>query len=364
MTALVVALNPAVDVEWLVDDVIWEEKNSIRGERRWAGGKGVNVARWLQHMSSSLRLLIPLGGATGREMKTFLRQEKIPVSTVSLHDATRANIIVTTRRRRQLRFNPLAPRFSKSEWKDVVNHADRLLRKSQAMVLSGSLPQGLHNRAYSQLIHQAKRLQVKTLLDCDGAPFTDAVEAGPFLVKPNRYELSQWMGHGLASEKSMRQAAITLSRRTRGWVLLSQGAKGGVLANAIEGCAWKGLVPPVSVANTIGAGDAMLAAATGQILQQAAPQEWLRWALAAGTALTMNSAGKSPAVSAIHQILEQIKIVQPNRCAVCVQNLICLQHVWEFKDSSAASFGALLHGSRTSWIQETAMCGRTLSDMP
>src|SRR4030095_5363791 len=44
---LVVALNPSIDVEWEVDEIRWEEKNSIRSEGRWPGGKGGNVGRWL-----------------------------------------------------------------------------------------------------------------------------------------------------------------------------------------------------------------------------------------------------------------------------------------------------------------------------
>ena len=48
MTILVLALNPSIDAEWRVDDVLWEEKNNVSSERCWAGGKGINVARWLK----------------------------------------------------------------------------------------------------------------------------------------------------------------------------------------------------------------------------------------------------------------------------------------------------------------------------
>lgn len=47
----VIALNPAIDAEWRVEDVLWEEKNVIHSQRRWPGGKGVNVARWLTKIS-------------------------------------------------------------------------------------------------------------------------------------------------------------------------------------------------------------------------------------------------------------------------------------------------------------------------
>jgi len=107
-----VALNPSIDYEWKVDDVQWEEKNIVQSERRWAGGKGVNVARWLQHLEGESRLLLPLGGETGRELAGFLRQEKLAAEIIPLRQPTRVNVIVTTAARGQLRFNPKGPELS------------------------------------------------------------------------------------------------------------------------------------------------------------------------------------------------------------------------------------------------------------
>src|SRR6266511_279269 len=77
MRPLVLALNPSVDVEWRVAQVRWEEKNEILSERRWPGGKGVNVARWLKHLGARPQLLIPLGGQTGRELAAGLHRARI-----------------------------------------------------------------------------------------------------------------------------------------------------------------------------------------------------------------------------------------------------------------------------------------------
>src|SRR5207237_9428180 len=70
--ALILALNPCIDVEWCVDKVRWEEKNSILSERRWPGGKGINVSRWLHYLRqlrSPVILPLPcpaLAGGEGR----------------------------------------------------------------------------------------------------------------------------------------------------------------------------------------------------------------------------------------------------------------------------------------------------------
>src|ERR1043166_5866931 len=57
---LVTALNPSIDVEGRVSTVHGEEKNTILSERRWAGGKGVNVARWIRPLGGDPALLLPL----------------------------------------------------------------------------------------------------------------------------------------------------------------------------------------------------------------------------------------------------------------------------------------------------------------
>ena len=77
MSALILALNPSIDAEWRVADVLWEEKNNVQSERRWAGGKGINVARWLKYLGGRPQLLLPLGGPSGQELVGCLRREKI-----------------------------------------------------------------------------------------------------------------------------------------------------------------------------------------------------------------------------------------------------------------------------------------------
>src|SRR5262245_45338872 len=128
MHTLVVALNPSVDVEWRVPQVLWEEKNVLESERRWPGGKGVNVARWLKHLGGRPKLLLPLGGATGAELQTGLRAGRLPFRAVPLREATRANVIVTTQSQGQLRFNPPGPRLSSDDWSRVQQAVGAELR--------------------------------------------------------------------------------------------------------------------------------------------------------------------------------------------------------------------------------------------
>jgi len=289
---LVVSLNPAIDAEWRVDDVLWEEKNNIQSERRWAGGKGINVARWLKHLGGKPQLLLPLGGQAGDELASYLRKEKIPAHIVPLHEPTRVNVVVTTKRVRQMRFNPLGPKLSLREWNAVLKTVEEKLRFAGLLILSGSLPRGVPMNAYTQLIRQAHRFGVKTLLDCDGPAFAAAIKAHPFLVKPNEHELAQWWKKPLRSETELIRAAAALSKRTHGWVLVSRGAKRSLLVNVNEKFEVFACPPRIKPRNTVGAGDALLAAVARQILKGASPEEWLWHGVKTGSAATRFAPGK------------------------------------------------------------------------
>jgi 1-phosphofructokinase family hexose kinase len=308
MHILVVALNPSVDVEWRVPQVLWEEKNVLESERRWPGGKGVNVARWLKHLGGRPKLLLPLGGATGAELQTGLRAERIPFRAVPLREATRANVIVTTRMQGQLRFNPPGPRLSRDDWRRVQGAVSEELRTASLFVLSGSLPRGLPVSACRQLVMLARRAGVRVLLDCDGAWFKDAVRARPFLVKPNEHELEGFFGRRIENEKALRRSAFLLSQSTSGWVLLSRGRAGAMLVHAGLAVFLSARVPRGKACNTVGAGDAMLAAVTAQIVAGGGPQDWLREGIATGTALTRCEAGILPGLPLIRGLAKEIEV--------------------------------------------------------
>lgn len=291
---LVLALNPSIDAEWRVNDVLWEEKNNVQSERRWAGGKGINVARWLKHLGGKPQLILPLGGNTGRELAKCLRAERIASKIIRLRQPSRVNVIVTTRKGRQMRFNPLGPIISAQEWRRLVSSVKTQLTRANLLVLSGSLPRGLPVNVYAVLIRLAHSVGVKTLLDCDGAPLAAALSVRPFLVKPNEHELAQWWGKPLRSEADILSAACALSRKMRGWVLVSRGGQRSLLVNEAEDFHRFAMPRRVKPRNTVGAGDALLAAVAREIQLGCKPEEWLERGLETGTHATLLEPGRLP----------------------------------------------------------------------
>ena len=145
-----------------------------------------------------------------------------------------------------------------------------------------------------QLIRLALRFGVRTLLDCDGPAFSAAIKARPFLVKPNEHELAQWWRKPLPSQAEFVRAAHALSGQTRAWVLVSRGSKRSLLVNWAEGFQFAATPTRVKPRNTVGAGDALLAAVARQIQQGKLPEQWLKVGLKVGSLATQRLAGRLP----------------------------------------------------------------------
>jgi len=302
---LVVSLNPAIDCEWEVERVQWEEKNNILRERRWAGGKGSNVARWLRHLGAQAELFVPLGGETGKELAGYLATAKMRTHIVALKEATRVNVIVTARSGGQMRFNPLGPILSRSEWAAVISKLKACC--CETVIFSGALPRGVPANAYRILIETVRKLGAEPILDCDGAAFADGIEGGPELVKPNEHELERWWGRPM---KNLFEAVASLSEKTGGWVVVSRGRDGGIIWNSQARAGFSARAPKVQIKNTVGAGDAMLSAIVRRKQMDAPPEEWIRWGVATGTAAVACEGGVLASREAIGKIARQVRVTR------------------------------------------------------
>ncbi|HAM72182.1 MAG TPA: hypothetical protein DCM86_11110 [Verrucomicrobiales bacterium] len=305
---LVVALNPSVDAEWSVPQIQFEEKNEIQSERRWAGGKGINVARWLRHLGTSGRLLLPLGGPTGREIAACLASERLDAEVVAIHSNSRVNVIVTPPRGHQMRFNAIPPRLSGPEWRALAGRVKELLPKSSMLVLSGSLPLGVPPDAYARLIRLANAADVPTLLDCEGPALVSGAGAAPLLIKPNHAELEAWCGFPLATEERVIEAARLLRACTGGWVMASGGHRGAWLVGPGEREIWSARPERTRPRNTVGAGDAMVAAAVRSITRGEPPAAWVAAAVSAGTASTCVDAGALPSAALLKKVRRGVRL--------------------------------------------------------
>ena len=77
-----VTLNPAIDETLKVEHLRPGATHRVLSCCRYAGGKGINVARALRVFAEDCVALTIAGGTTGQELAGLLRQEELPIGKV------------------------------------------------------------------------------------------------------------------------------------------------------------------------------------------------------------------------------------------------------------------------------------------
>lgn len=255
---LSVCLNPAVDVTYRLDSsVVPGKSHRVKEVREQAGGKGINVARVLQQLDVPVMILAPVGGATGARIRSELTLASLPARLVEIAEPTRRTLAVVDPDDATV-FNEPGPMLGPVEWKSLLEEYQSLLNDATLVVLSGSLPPGIPPEGYRILAELAGARGRPSIVDAEGAPLRLALDAKPYLVKPNLAELETIVGGRLSSTSEILAAGLEVRRLGARNVVISCGAD-GLVAVTEEGN-WRAVSPEVVRGNPTGAGDALVAA--------------------------------------------------------------------------------------------------------
>ena len=279
-----VTLNPSLDYRVAAEKIDVGEVNRATGSSLTFGGKGLNVSAALCKLGlSSVAVGIAAGG-TGEMLLDYARRAGIPtdfVMAASPDAQTRLNVKIVGRDTTDLNAPGYPPTAQELE---AVTARLGALGQGDVAVLSGSLPPRVPACFYRDTARRLAEKGVRTVVDCEGDALTLALEAKPFLVKPNRRELEGWAGQPLAGEQELLAAARKMQAAGARLVLVSLGEAGALLVDE-DGTPYRVPAMEGEALQTVGAGDAMLAGflygyetSGGNVVQA------LRWGTAAGAA--------------------------------------------------------------------------------
>jgi len=280
-----ITLNPALDRTLWVKKIQPDDSNRIEREERYAGGKGIDVSKVLTTLEVRNNALGFIGGFAGEEVEGRLLNEGISCDFIRISGETRTNIVVNDMsNRKQTVFSASGPEITPYELMRII-HKVKKLERPDIVVISGSLPPGIHPEIYRKLVAIAKDKGARVILDTDGNALKVGVQGLPEVIKPNIHELSRLVGTELKGIDAITRAALNVHKQGVKIVLVSMGAKGILLVSKSK----RYLVSPpkVKVKNTIGAGDSAVAGFVYGFVSGKSLKESLIYAVAAGTATTL-----------------------------------------------------------------------------
>ena len=182
-------LNPAIDRELTVAEVQFDAVLSALKSQVDFGGKGFNVSRLLRSLGMTSTALGFIGGRTGDRLKHGLQDLDIGTDFVSIPSETRTNIsIVTERHDHYIKVNEKGPLVDEPKQRELLDKIASIAAAGDWWVLAGSLPPGVPDSFYAQIITILNEHQAISVLDTTGESLRQGCEAKPFLVKPNAEE--------------------------------------------------------------------------------------------------------------------------------------------------------------------------------
>lgn len=283
---LTVTLNPALDVTYELDALSLGAAHRVRRVHERAGGKGVNVARALQALGRTTTASGLAGGVFRDRLHIELVEAGLRDEFVDTAVESRRTIVLAPDGQAPTLFNEPGPEITGAEWRRFLTRFDDLLRTTEVVTLSGSLPAGMPASAYEELTRRAVAVGVPVVLDASGPSLLAALGARPTVIKPNEEELAELAPGGDVLDGARRLHAEGAER-----VVVSLGQRGLVSVSA-EGV-WRATPPEPVVGNPTGAGDAAVAALAVGIADDATWEECLRQAVAlSASAVTRPLAGE------------------------------------------------------------------------
>lgn len=303
-----ITLNPSLDVDLLVQDLIPDDSNRVLSRRQYPGGKGVNVSRVVKEMGGSTMALVPLGGHTGDMVAELLRRDRISFETLEIEGETRTNTFVTNQKKSTMtRINERGDTLSDEAIRLLFQKLDLLdLRKVDYLVLGGSLPGQTRKDLYPQLLERLGRKQdpCRVLLDADGDTLMEALDYRPAIIKPNTHEASRALGREIQTREDAIQAAQDFRQRGVETVLLSMGSK-GALSVSDDGV-YFARAPQVSTVSAVGSGDSFIAGYLSSLVLGLDSGKALQRACAAGAAAALTRGTELCHASDIQRLVPEV----------------------------------------------------------
>jgi tagatose 6-phosphate kinase len=302
------ALNASIDKRLHLAALIPGQVHRVKQMEATAGGKGLNVARVVHTLGAAAMASGFAGGSNGSWVRGQLDQAGIQHDLVEVAGETRVCLnIVDDSIGISTEVLESGPEILPEEKEAFVRIWRRLCTRGRWLTLSGSLPLGLGDEFYGQLITEANQQGACVLLDTSGSALEKAVRCGPHTVKPNESEFRQWAHADPRDENAVRRVAEQLGRVGVRTVIVSLGSEGCIAATP-EGEIWRAVPPAIRAVNPVGSGDAFVAGWAVARSRGSSLPEALRLATAAGTANAMTQGTGCVRLEDVEELIGRIRL--------------------------------------------------------
>jgi tagatose 6-phosphate kinase len=269
-----VTLNAAIDKRFELTSLEPYSTMRLGAGEFSAGGKGLNVARVAAQLDVDVTATGFLAGHAGQFIAEEIGKDGVHPDFVWVPGESRSclNLVDPIGRSTEL----LEPGFTvDGDDLDRFGAAmDVLAADAGIVALSGSVPRGCPPDTYATLVNRVKASGALAFVDASGSLLSEVLNASPHFIKPNASEAAELVGEQITTPADAGEVALALHRAYQvDQVVISLGGSGAVLAT--DDGVWWAEAPALPPVNTVGCGDALVAAYAAATLMDGTPAEAL-----------------------------------------------------------------------------------------
>ncbi len=305
-----ITLNPVIDLIFEVGQ--FEKGTTFRSEEynMIPAGKGLNASNALACLDEPSHSYALIGAKDLDLFADICSKRNIQCHAFSGNFQTRRHCTIlesqvgsTTHVQIKGEKVPLEP------LRDLIEDFSKTIKPGDWAAFSGSVPPGIHDSIYADMIVLCKSRGVKTLLDASGEPLRQGAAAAPDLIKLNQTEAEELTGMPV-HDKNDALTAIQIIREQFDipLIAISLGEEG--LAVGLEDDVLHLVIPmsEAEVKDIVGCGDAMVGGILYGIIREAGTETLFRYAIACASAAALHSGPSRFKRSDMENMLSRLEV--------------------------------------------------------
>ncbi len=251
-----VTLSPSIDYVVRMSSVRFNVTNRTDSEEFYFGGKGINVSQVLSQLDLPSTALGFIAGFTGDAIAAGIGDKNVRTDFIRLDNGfSRINIKIKAGGETEI--NGQGPDIPAEALEALMRKLDAI-RDGDILVLAGSIPKTMPDDVYERMLDRVAHKNIMIVVDATKQLLVNSLKSHPFVIKPNRLELSEIFHAEVENEQDVEKYARKLQEMGARNVIVSLGRKGAMLVDENGGVHKQGTLKQ-PVLNTVGAGDSMVA---------------------------------------------------------------------------------------------------------
>lgn len=251
-----ITFSPSIDYVINTDQQFnANDLNRVEDYQLYPGGKGINASIILKRIGYENKAITFLNGATKNLFLDLIKSEQLDLIDFGSENPTRINIKMFSADT-SFEINGAKAIISQLAQKQLLDFVEQKINPNDFVLIMGICQEAF----LEELITKIAAKKIFFGLDIDSPVVLKLLKYQPFILKPNKNELSSLIKKSLNSLDEIKAAMMELKAQGLQNVLVSDGKKGSYFLDHKENFYHIKLTKKFEIISTVGAGDTLLSA--------------------------------------------------------------------------------------------------------